>query len=289
MRWRRKDLLLAGTRRSLLSNTLVIIVPTDASAAPKSASDLTKPEYKKLALAEPQTVPAGIYAREYLQKLGLWDAVKDKVVPTENVRAALAAVESGNVEAGFVYKTDALLSKKVKVAVEISAAEGPKISYPARGAEVIQGTRTSQEVCRLPRRSDSAARPSRSSASLSRSSGSAMTGRSVADRFLHDQSFGAQHAADLAVWDCDRLVAGAARLARKNSGGDAGHAAALRAAGRDRPGVADALQPARTAGIDCCERGLGLMWSLPGARSCWRARSCRFRCSCGAHKALSKK
>jgi len=125
----KKGLLLAETRRSLLSNTLVIVVNADAAKAPKSAADLAKPEIKKLALAEPATVPAGIYAREYLQKLGLWDAVKDKVVPTENVRAALAAVESGNVDAGIVYRTDALISKKVKVAVEVSAAEGPRISY----------------------------------------------------------------------------------------------------------------------------------------------------------------
>jgi molybdate transport system substrate-binding protein len=126
----RKDLLLPGTRRSLLSNSLVIVVPADASAVPKSAADLAKPKFKRIALAEPKTVPAGIYAREYLQKLGLWDAVKDKVVPTENVRAALAAVESGNVESGIVYKTDSMISKKVKVAVEIPAADGPKISYP---------------------------------------------------------------------------------------------------------------------------------------------------------------
>jgi molybdate transport system substrate-binding protein len=126
----KKDLLLPGSRRSLLSNSLVIVVPADANGAPKSAADLAKPEFKKIALAEPQTVPAGIYAHEYLQKLGLWDAVKEKVVPTENVRAALAAVESGNVEVGIVYKTDSLISKKVKVAVEVPAAEGPKISYP---------------------------------------------------------------------------------------------------------------------------------------------------------------
>ncbi len=129
----KKDLLLPGTRRSLLSNLLVIVVPADASAAPKSAADLAKPEFKKLALAETQTVPAGIYAREYLQKLGLWDAVKEKVVPAENVRAALAAVESGNVEAGIVYKTDSLISKKVKIAVEIPAAEGPKIFWSSAG------------------------------------------------------------------------------------------------------------------------------------------------------------
>jgi molybdate transport system substrate-binding protein len=75
-------------------------------------------------------VPAGIYARAYLEKLGLWDSVSEKVVPTENVRAALAAVESGNVDAGIVYKTDALISKKVKIAVEISGPDAPKISYP---------------------------------------------------------------------------------------------------------------------------------------------------------------
>jgi len=126
----RKGLLLPGTRRSLLSNTLVIVVPTDAGTAPQSASDLTKPEYKKLALGEPQTVPAGIYAREYLQKLGLWDVLKERVVPTENVRATLAAVESGNVDAAIIYKTDSLISKKVKIAFEIPAAEGPRISYP---------------------------------------------------------------------------------------------------------------------------------------------------------------
>ena len=85
---------------------------------------------KRLALAEPKTVPAGIYAKEYLEKQNLWPAVEAKVVPTENVRAALAAVESGNVEAGIVYKTDAAISKKVKVACEIPAKDAPAISYP---------------------------------------------------------------------------------------------------------------------------------------------------------------
>jgi molybdate transport system substrate-binding protein len=126
----KKDLLLSGTRRTLLSNSLVIVVAADSTAWPKSAADLAKPECKKIALAETRSVPAGIYARAYLEKLGLWDSVSEKVVPTENVRAALAAVESGNVDAGIVYKTDALISKKVKIAVEISGAEVPKISYP---------------------------------------------------------------------------------------------------------------------------------------------------------------
>ncbi len=118
------------TRRTLLSNTLVIVVNVDGGPAIAAPSDLAKPTLGRIALAEPQTVPAGIYAKEYLEKAGLWEKVIHKIVPTENVRACLAAVESGNVDAGIVYKTDALISKKVKIAYEISVAEGPKISYP---------------------------------------------------------------------------------------------------------------------------------------------------------------
>jgi molybdate transport system substrate-binding protein len=139
----KKGLLQAATRRSLLSNVLVLVVPAGSTTVPKSASDLTKPEFRKLALAETQSVPAGIYAREYLQKLKLWDRVKEKVVPTENVRATLAAVESGNAEAGIVYKTDALSSPKVTVAVEIPAAGGPKISYPVA---VLKSSRESERA-----------------------------------------------------------------------------------------------------------------------------------------------
>jgi molybdate transport system substrate-binding protein len=62
--------------------------------------------------------------------MSLWPAVKTKVVPCESVRAVLAAVESGNVDAGFVYKTDAALSKKVAVAFAVPTADAPRISYP---------------------------------------------------------------------------------------------------------------------------------------------------------------
>jgi molybdate transport system substrate-binding protein len=126
----KRDLLLPGTRRDLLANQLVIIVPNESKGMPHSAAELTGPEFRKLALAETQSVPAGIYARKYLQRRQLWDALKSKIVPTENVRGALAAVELGNVEAAFVYKTDALISKKVKIAVEVPATGGPPILYP---------------------------------------------------------------------------------------------------------------------------------------------------------------
>jgi molybdate transport system substrate-binding protein len=126
----KRKLLLAGTRRSVLSNTLVVVVPVDSNLKIAGPADLASSSIRALALAEPQTVPAGIYAKEYLKKKGLWSKVIDRVVPTENVRAALAAVESGNVDAGIVYKTDAGISKKVKIAYEVPKAEAPDISYP---------------------------------------------------------------------------------------------------------------------------------------------------------------
>ncbi len=118
------------TRRSLLSNSLVIVVAADSDLKLTAARDLANAAVRRLALAEPETVPAGIYAREYLQKQGLWEAVVGKTVPTENVRAVLATVESGNVDAGIVYKTDALSSKKVRITYEVPRDEGPRISYP---------------------------------------------------------------------------------------------------------------------------------------------------------------
>lgn len=126
----KKGLLLAGTRRSVLSNTLVVVVPADSAVKISQISDLAAPSIRAIALAEPQSVPAGIYAKEYLRKQGLWSKVIDRVIPTENVRAALAAVESGNAEAGIVYKTDAGISKKIRITYEVPQARGPVISYP---------------------------------------------------------------------------------------------------------------------------------------------------------------
>lgn len=126
----RGGLVAKGTRQSLLSNTLAIVVPADSTLTIAAPADLATSKVRVLALAEPQSVPAGIYAKEWLKTQKLWSRVIDKVVPTENVRAALAAVESGNADAGIVYKTDAGISKKVKIAYEVPAAGGPKISYP---------------------------------------------------------------------------------------------------------------------------------------------------------------
>jgi molybdate transport system substrate-binding protein len=119
-----------GTRKNLLSNQLVLIVPLESRLAIISPRDLLRPDVKRIALAEPSSVPVGVYSSKYLSDEGLWDRVKSKVIPVLDARATLAAVESGNVEAGFVYKTDAAVSKKVKVVYEVPIEKGPKITYP---------------------------------------------------------------------------------------------------------------------------------------------------------------
>jgi len=126
----KKGLIDVATRKSRLGNALVIVVASDSVLKIDSAYALTNAAVQKLALADPQAVPAGVYAKQWLESFHLWSAIEPKVVPTENVRAALAAVESGNVEAGVVYKTDAGISKKVKVAYEVPVKDAPKISYP---------------------------------------------------------------------------------------------------------------------------------------------------------------
>lgn len=119
-----------GTRKQLLSNQIVIIVPADKPTLVNSPEDLLDPRVRRIALAEPSSVPAGVYTKAYLESLGLWDKVKPKVVPVLDVRATLASVESGNVEAGLVYKTDAASSKRVKTVFEVPIGKGPKIIYP---------------------------------------------------------------------------------------------------------------------------------------------------------------
>lgn len=119
-----------ATRRNILSNRLVLIARADSRLAVRGPRDLLKPEVKRVALAQPDSVPAGIYARKFLEAEGLWGGVAPKVVPVLDVRATLAAVESGNVDAGFVYKTDAAISTKIKVFYEVPPDKGQKIVYP---------------------------------------------------------------------------------------------------------------------------------------------------------------
>lgn len=129
-------LLEEGSRKNLLSNQLVVIEPIDPRhpqasifTKPFDATMLAKPEVKWLALAEPATVPAGRYAKAWLEKKEVWGKVKDRVLPGVDVRATLAVVEAGGAQAGIVYRTDAAISKKVRTVHEVPLAEGPRIVY----------------------------------------------------------------------------------------------------------------------------------------------------------------
>ncbi len=124
-------LLATGTRRTILANQLVVIVAGESGAPVATLAALANPAVVRIAIGEPATVPVGTYTKAHLQQLGLWAQVSDKCVPLDNVRAVLAAVESGNADAGFVYRTDALVSRKVRIAVTVPLGEGPKITYPA--------------------------------------------------------------------------------------------------------------------------------------------------------------
>nr|AYM52359.1 molybdenum ABC transporter periplasmic molybdate-binding protein [Hyalangium minutum] len=121
-------LLQAGTRVELLSNRLVVVVPVGSKLKVASGAELKG--VKRLALADPAAVPAGLYAKAWLEKAGVWKEVEPRVVPTLDVRAALAAVEAGRVDAAVVYATDAALSKRVRVAFTVPEADGPRVVYP---------------------------------------------------------------------------------------------------------------------------------------------------------------
>lgn len=115
-------------RANVLSNQLVVVRERAHSESLSSLADLVKLE--RIAMADPAAVPAGVYARRCLEERGLWSRIRPKVVPTLDVRGALAAVASGNVDAGVVYRTDAAIEHRVAVVYEVARTEGPEIVYP---------------------------------------------------------------------------------------------------------------------------------------------------------------
>ncbi len=125
-----QGLIVEDSRRDLVGNALVLISPAQATTL-HSFQDLTNPVVKALALGETGTVPAGMYARQTLEHLGLFEAVEKKVVYAKDVRAVLTYVETGNADAGMVYQTDASTSRKVRVIAVAPADSHDPILYPA--------------------------------------------------------------------------------------------------------------------------------------------------------------
>ena len=124
-----KGLLLPGTRTNLANNRLVLIVPKNSTGI-NSFFNLTQTRVRRIAVGEPRSVPAGEYADQVFKKLGIFEQVKPKLVLANNVRQVLAAVESGDADAGLVYATDAKISSKVKVVVAADEKYHSAIVYP---------------------------------------------------------------------------------------------------------------------------------------------------------------
>ena len=117
-------------RINLLGNKLVAVLPANSSITIGQVTDLLQDSIKNIAMGEPESVPAGIYAKQAFTALQLWQPVKKKMISGIDVRQVLVYVEREEVQAGIVYKTDALQSRKVKVALEFSTDLTGKIVYP---------------------------------------------------------------------------------------------------------------------------------------------------------------
>lgn len=129
----RKGLLAPGTRRNLLGNRLVLIAPTKQPLRLQPTPGFKISEILKggrIALADPNSVPAGKYAKAAFEKLGVWDQVAPRVAAAENVRAALALVSRGETPLGVVYQTDAAADSGVMIAGVFPDGSHPPIVYP---------------------------------------------------------------------------------------------------------------------------------------------------------------
>lgn len=140
--------ILPASRKDFAANGLVLIVPKGEASPVKSAEDLRKAAVKRVAIGNPDSVPAGRYARAALQNAGLWDALKDKFIVGASVRQVLDYVARGEADAGFVYTTDALQQKE-KVAI-IAAMKGHKpVLYPLALVKDGKNPQAAQEFIKL--------------------------------------------------------------------------------------------------------------------------------------------
>jgi molybdate transport system substrate-binding protein len=122
------DLVRAGTRVPVVANRLVLVV--DSRSRVKAVTDLGVAEIRRIAIGDPVAVPAGVYARQYLERINEWTRLQPKMVPVANVRAALTAVQNGSADAAFVYATDARIAPALRVVATITGPQAPRIVYP---------------------------------------------------------------------------------------------------------------------------------------------------------------
>lgn len=123
--------ILPETRKNLIENEIVLIVPNDSDKNIQNFSDLTQENIQHIALGEPKGVPVGQYSEEIFKNLNILDAVKEKSVYGSDVRQVLAWVESGEADCGVVYSTDAKISDKIKIVATAPENSHKTVIYPA--------------------------------------------------------------------------------------------------------------------------------------------------------------
>jgi molybdate transport system substrate-binding protein len=126
----KKELISNDTRQNLLNNKVVLIVPNDSTLGITSFKDLTNGKVKHIAIGDPEFVPAGKYGQQAFDELGITAQIQPKLVLASDVRQVLTYVETGNVDAGIVYSTDAKTSSKVKVVASAPDSINAKVVYP---------------------------------------------------------------------------------------------------------------------------------------------------------------
>jgi molybdate transport system substrate-binding protein len=134
-----KDMIVKGTRKDFAGNSIVLVIPTKSAIPMTSFNDLRRGEIQKIAIGNPKTVPAGRYAEEVIRYFNLWDVVKDRLIFAENVRQVLDYVARGEVDAGMVYSTDALVrAKEVRIVAEAPEQSHRPVVYPIA---VVKGSK----------------------------------------------------------------------------------------------------------------------------------------------------
>lgn len=137
----KKGLIIEESRQDLLGNELVLVAGKNSSLA--GFKGLTGESVKKISIGTPETVPAGLYAKETLTTLKLWDELQPKIVLAKDVRQVLTYVETGNVDAGLVYRTDAATSASVKIVAAAPEGSNKPILYPMA---VVKSTKYQEQT-----------------------------------------------------------------------------------------------------------------------------------------------
>ncbi len=149
-----KGLIISSTKKIFAANELVLIVPSQSNVAINQVSELIAPEIQKIAVGHPESVPAGRYAKIFLEKHRLWEPLYDRLVYANSVRQVLDYVRRGEVDAGFVYKTDVhrlnatnKTTAGVGVKTKLDAAKSLNILYPIAVTRMTKHQKSAARFC----------------------------------------------------------------------------------------------------------------------------------------------